>query len=476
MQILLEIRKELEQCSDLLRRFLEDMQKENEQLAQENAELRARLGQNPCNSSKPPSTERFNKTKSLREKTGRKPGGQAGHKGRTLRIEEKPDRVALHKLCACSHCGSSLSGNTESTYKSRQVIDVEIRRVVTEHRVLSEKCSTCGKESTASFPQGVDHYLQYGPVFQAIMVCLNQGNYLPFDRLAKLSHDVFQIPVSAGSLVRMVHECAKKLAVPVNQIKEQLIKSSVLHCDETGVRVKGKNNWLHTAGNELFTFLETNAKRGYSAMEEIGILPEFHGTAVHDGWKTYYLFADCGHGLCNAHILRELNGIIENDKQEWAEKAKRLLLEIKQAVEVAGGELDPETAAIFELRYDQMLVLAEEENPLDMKPSPKTRGRKKQSKARNLMDRMKCHKGDILKFMYKKEVPFDNNLAERDIRMSKLHQKISGGFRSDEGNKAFDTNRSYISSAQKQGKSVFQSIYDAIIGKPLFAPTANSGE
>ena len=471
MQLLAEIRKELDQCSDLMRRFLEDLLKENEQMAQENAELRARLNQNSNNSSIPPSCERFDKPKSLRGKTGRKQGGQPGHKGKTLRLSETPDIITLHKPCACNHCGSSLSGADVTKYNSRQVVDVEVRRIITEHRAITEQCSVCGKETTASFPQGVEHYLQYGPVFSAIMVCLNQGNYLPFDRLAKVSSDIFRISVSTGTLVRIVRECAKKLVVPVNYIKEQLIRSTLLHCDETGVRVNGKTEWLHTAGNKQFTYVETHDKRGSEATREIGILPAFEGIAVHDGWKAYYKFKNCGHALCNAHILRELNGIIENDKQQWPEDMKKLLLEIKHAVDAAGGVLEPNKSALFAVGYDKILGLAEAENPLALNScgAAKKRGRKKRSKARNLIDRMKLSKSDILKFMYERDVPFDNNLAERDIRMCKLYQKVSGGFRSTVGNKAFDIIRSYVSSATKQGHSMFKSIHSAIVGNPLFS-------
>ena len=440
MQPLLEVRSEIDQGSDLLRRYFDELRQELDRLTQENAELRARLNQNSNNSSMPPSSERFVKQRSLREKTGRKQGGQPGHKGRTLRLAETPDIVTLHKTCTCSYCGSSLDSNTTAKYKARQVIDVEIRRVVTEHRALTKQCSVCGKENTASFPQGVDHYQQYGPVYNAVVVCLSQGNYLPYDRLAKVSGDIFQIPVSTGTLVRIVRECAKKLAIPITHIKEQLIKSSLLHCDETGVRVNKKNHWLHTAGNNQYTYLETHCNRGSAATDKIGILPAFQGTVVHDGWQAYNKYKNCDHALCNAHILRELNGIIDNDKQQWPEKMKGLLLEIKHAVDAADGVLTPGKAAIIEIRYDEILVGADEENPIDMKTPARTkiRGRKKRSKARNLIERMKLYKADILKFMYNREVPFDNNLAERNIRMSKLYQKISGGFRSAGGNVAFD--------------------------------------
>lgn len=471
MQPPLELLTAISQCPPSVRCYIEELQQELAQLLKENDELRVRLNQNPSNSHKPPSCDLFIKPKSLREKTGRKPGGQPGHRGYTLLSAVTPDVITYHKPCECGHCGASLSGEGNTTYTSRQVIDVEIRQVVTEHRAVEEKCSVCGEKTKAKFPQGVSHYLQYGPVYNSIVVCLNQGNYVPFQRLAKLSEDIFQIPVSTATLVRIVQQCAGKLTAPIKYIKEQLIHSSVAHFDETGVRVNGKPEWLHSASTNKFTYVEAHPKRGNIATDDIGVLPSFQGTAVHDGWKPYNKYQKCDHALCNAHILRELNGIADNYKQKWPEEMKNLLVAIKRDVDAAGGFLPPDKADIYAIRYDEVLVLADEENPIDMKAfaENKTRGRVKRSKARNLIDRMKLYKSDILKFMYKEEVPFDNNLAERDIRMSKLHQKVSGGFRSHDGKKAFNIIRSYISSAAKHGTSMFESVHLAMAGKPLFS-------
>ena len=470
MRPTLEILLEICQCSENVRVYFEAIHRENEQLTVENAELRTRVNQNSSNSSKPPSSSPFVKPKSLRVKTGRKPGGQPGHKGRTLQVTETPGVVVEHKVDTCGHCGSDLSVETATVYKTRQVVDVKIVPVVTEHCVQSKTCLVCGKETTAAFPQGVDHYIQYGDTFSAIIICLNKGNYIPYDRLSKISKDILGVPVSSGTLVNIVHECGKSLEKSMEYIKGQLKQASVVHFDETGTRVKGKNQWLHTAGNERFTYLETHAKRGSAATDEIGILPEFRGTAIHDFWKTYYNYIRCKHALCNAHILRELNGITENFKQTWSEQMKALLVEIKRSVEATEGILLVAEITAFECRYDEILCLGDKENPIDINvlTQKNIRGRTARSKARNLLDRMKLYKQDILKFMVDSAIPFDNNLAERDIRMSKLQQKISGGFRSDEGNDAFDNIRSYISTATKQGISMFESIRAAVSGKPLF--------
>lgn len=470
MQPPLEVILEIRNCSLNTQKYFEAIHRENERLTRENAELRARVSLNSLNSSKPPSSNPFIKPKSLREKTGRKPGGQPGHKGHTLRVSRKPDVRIEHKVNHCNHCGLDIPQNESTGYKTRQVVDVQIIPIVTEHCVQSKICPVCGKETTAAFPQGVNHYIQYGDTFNSIIICLNKGNYIPYDRLSKISKDILGIPVSSGTLVNIIHECGKSLEDSMEYIKDQLKQASVVHFDETGTRVKGKNQWLHTAGNEQFTYVETHVKRGSAATDDIGILPVFEGTAVHDFWKSYYKYLGCKHALCNAHILRELTGISENFKQKWSEHMKSLLVEIKRSVDTAGGRLTPLEAAAYEVRYDEILSAGDKENPIDMDTLARknTRGRTARSKARNLLDRMKLYKQDILKFMIDPEIPFDNNLAERDIRMSKLQQKISGGFRSDEGNEAFSNIRSYISTATKQGISMFESIYAAVSGKPLF--------
>jgi transposase len=466
-----KVRREIKSCSPAVRHYFNDIQAENERLILENAELQARLKQNCTNSSQPPSASPFIKPKSLRIKTGRKAGGQPGHQGHTLPVKETADEMIEHKVDICSHCGGDLSAETAQISQTRQVVDIKITPVVRQHAVQSKTCPVCGKKTTAAFPQGVDHYIQYGETFRAVMVCLNQGNYIPYDRLADLSRDIFKTPVSSGTLVNIVSECGESLKDSMVHIKDRLKQSRVLHCDETGARVKGKNQWLHSAGNAQFTFLETHAKRGSVATTDIGILPGFSGTAVHDCWKAYYNYHDCKHAICNAHILRELQGIKDHFSQTWADRMQNLLLEIKQYVEENAGALNPKTLQKLGKRYDAILELGEKANPLPRKnlaPSHK-RGKKACTKARNLLNRMRLYKADILRFMYDPEVPFDNNLAERDIRMSKVKQKISGGFRSDQGSAAFNRIRSYIATATKQGISVFEAIQAAISLKPLFS-------
>jgi transposase len=465
-----KVQREIMRCSLSVRQYFCDIQLENIRLSHENAELKAHLKQNCTNSNQPPSDSPFIKPKSLRVKTGRKPGGQPGHKGYTLAVKETPDEVIEHKVDICSHCGGDLSAETAQILQTRQVRDLKIIPVVIQHAVQSKLCPVCGKKTTAAFPQGVDHYIQYGETFRAVMVYLNQGNFIPYDRLADISRDIFKTPVSPGTLVNIIQECSQSLQNSMAHIKDRLKKSRVLHCDETGIRVKGKNLWLHSTGNAQFTYLETHAKRGSAATTDIGILPGFNGTLVHDFWKAYCHYSECRHGICNAHILRELVGIKDNFSQIWAERMKKLLLAIKQVVEEKEGKLNQKELDKFEKRYDEMLKLGEKANPLPFKnqASSHKRGKQACSKARNLLERMRLYKADILRFMHDPEVPFDNNLAERDIRMSKVKLKISGGFRSDQGCADFDRNRSYIATAIKQRISVFEAIQAAISGRPLF--------
>ena len=428
-----EILLEICSCSKGLRNYFEAIHAENECLKAEIVKLRARLNANSTNSDKPPSTSPFLKPKSLRVKTGRKPGGQPGHKGTTLKVLQTPDVIVKHKIDTCSYCGADISCQAATIKKTRQVVDVEIIPVVTEHAIESKTCSICGKETTAKFPLGVDHYIQYGDTFASIIICLNKGHYIPYERLSEISNDIFGIDVSSGTLVNIVHRCGKSLDDSMDYIKDKLKNAFVVHFDETGNRVKSKNKWRHSAGNEKYTYIETHARRGSAATDDIGILKEFKGIAIHDFWKPYYNYTACSHALCNAHILRELNSISQNFSQAWPDKMKKLLVDIKQSVEACGGVLSlPETLA-YEARYDKILCLAEKENPIKEAPRRGKRGRKAKSKARNLIERMKLYKHDILRFMTEPQVPFDNNLAlstgiynPQDLQKALVISRVSG--------------------------------------------------
>ncbi len=462
------IRQEIGRSSLALQQYIALLQADNDRLTEENQTLRARLNQNCTNSSQPPSTSPFIKPHSLRVKSGRKPGGQPGHPGHTLRLKEQPDVVIEHPVEVCCHCGQDLSTEKAALGQTRQVWDVKITPVVTQHNVPTKTCPHCGETTTAAFPPGVDHYIQYGETYESLMIYLNKGHFVPYDRLAEISRDLLNLPVSQGTLVKIVSQCAQALQDSMAYIKNQLIQSAVTHFDETGTRIQGRSYWLHSAGNERFTYLETHAKRGQVATDAIGILPGFRGTACHDFWQPYYHYDKCKHALCNAHLLRDLKGISENFKQSWPVALIDLLLEIKQTIEDYVGILTQDQLDDFNHWYDAIVRLGEKANPLPQETGQLKRGRKAKGKARNLVERLRDYKEDILRFMNDPEVPFDNNLAERDLRMSKVWLKISGGFRSEGGSLAFDRIRSYIATAIKQGKSVLAAIQAAVSGQPWF--------
>lgn len=471
MQPTPEVAAEISRCSQPVRDYFQHLQEHNKKLTEENQALTTRVNQTSANSHRPPSSEAFIKPKSLREKTGRKPGGQPGHPGRTLHRAHHADQIVTLHACCCDHCGLDLSEVEAHGVIRRQVKDVEIKPRSTDYYAEKKICPRCQWPVTADFPAGVSHYIQYGPVISAIMVCLNQGNNIPFDRLATVCKDIFGIPLSAGTLVNMVEECGMSLKDAMDFIKKQLLAAPVLNADETGIRVKGELRWLHSLSNQLFTYVETHAKRGNKATDAIGLLPNYPGILLHDFWKSYFAYINCLHALCNAHILRELTGISDNFHWKWAEDMKTLLVEIHNHVKAEGGFLTGETLTNYRERYDQILAQGQLEDPI--KPCtqlPVKRGRVKKTKAQNLLERMFQYKDDILRFTTDVDIPFDNNQAERDIRMSKLFQKVSGGFRSENGNIYFGRIRSYISSAQKQGYSVYDALLKAANKAPLFTP------
>lgn len=471
MRPTLEVALEISECSKPVRDFVLTLQECCEKLTEENGTLTARLNQTSLNSHRPPSSEPFVKPKSLREKSGRKPGGQYGHLGKTLHRFRYADQVVeLHADC-CAHCGMDISGVKAHGVVKRQVRDIKIQSDTIDYLAEKKTCPYCKQTVTASFPSGASHYLQYGPAISAIMVCLNQGNNVPFDRLSRVCKDIFGIPLSAGTLVNMVEECGISLKDSMRFIKTQLLSAPVLHADETGVRVKGKLHWLHSVSNDQYTYIETHERRGNKATDGIGLLSKFLGTLVHDFWKSYFAYTNCQHALCNVHILRELTGIVDNFHWKWAGNMKSLLVELYNHVKAEGGFLTGKMLADYREQYDAVLAQGQLEDPfVSCGQFPVKRGRVPKTKSQNLWDRMFQYKEDILRFTTDWEIPFENNQAERDLRMSKLYQKVSGGFRSENGNKYFGLIRSYISSAQKQGHSMFDSLLKATSGVPLFAP------
>ena len=438
--------------------------------------LEDQLAKNSRNSSKPPSTDGLKKPspKSLRKKGKKNSGGQPGHAGHTLKMVEEPDGTEVHRVERCECCHRSLIDQEPDSVEKRQVHDLPPRRlVVTEHQAELKLC-TCGHLNKAAFPQGVSAPVQYGPRVRAAAVYLNNYQFLPYERTCELLDDLLACPMSEGTLANIIAECYKRLEDPVARIKEQIAQAEVVHFDETGSRVESKLWWLHTASTVNATYYDIHRNRGSTAFDAIGILPNFIGRAIHDFWKPYFGYS-CLHGLCNAHHLRELIFVHEQHHQQWADQMIHCLLDIKEAVDRTAGTTDRlPTGQIqtFEARYQRILDEGYSQNPLPLLPvnAKKKRGRRKKTKPRNLLERLDEHRHEVLAFMYDFTVPFDNNLAERDIRMMKVQQKISGMFRTEEGVKAFCRIRSYISTARKNTVGAVDALARVFNGTP-FVPT-----
>ena len=421
-----------------------------------------RMTLNSKNSSKPPSTDPNRKKSSKKGKSHRKPGGQKGRNGTTLEPVDDPDEVEV--LAIDRRSLPKGPRYQEVGHESRQVIDIDISRFVTEYRAQILEDDQ-GNRFVATFPEGVNRPVQYGLNLKANAVYMSQHQLIPYDRIRDHFQDQMHIPVSSGSVFNFNKEACDRLGPFEQWAKAELAKSMLMHADETGINIGGKRHWLHCVSNASLTWFFPHAKRGTEAMDEIGILPFFKGVLCHDHWKPYYHY-DCTHALCNAHHLRELERAWEQDHQQWAREMQTLLIDIRTAVEDAGGCLPPDEAKRWRLRYRRLLEKAETEcPPPDESQRQGKRGRLKRSKARNLLERLRDFEHDVLRFMEVEGVPFTNNQGENDLRMTKVQQKISGCFRSMEGAKIFCRLRSYLSTCRKQGMSATQALTLLFQGK-----------
>ena len=439
---------------------------ENATLKARNTELERRLGLDSSNSGKPPSSDGLKKqprVRSSREPSGKKPGGQKGHKGETLRQVAEPDSIVDHFPPSCTACGVAVTPAMSAGHSARQVFDLPEPRplVVTEHRAHDCVCAGCGVRNRASFPDGVNAPVQYGPRIASFVVYLLHYQLLPEDRLAELMADLFGIKLVAATIAQMGRNCAVRLQDFVATVRGLVAGAAVKHMDETGFRIGGKTQWLHVACTAWLTFYRVCARRG-------SLLADVAGIVVHDHWKPYYTMPDVLHALCNAHHLRELKALIDIEKEAWARKMHRLLRRACHAVNLArerGSPLKPGLIALFGRRYDAFvaegLALHEAQAPLRPDDAPqgkKRRGRKARRTGHNLLLRFVSRRGDVLRFLADPNVPFTNNQAEGDVRMMKVKQKISGGFRSLDGALDFAVIRSFTSTARKQGWNVIQAL------------------
>ncbi len=434
--------------------------------------LQERLKKDSHNSHLPPSSDRFQRQpRSLRKKSGKKAGGQEGHAGNTLHLSETPDEVIVHAVERCGACQRDLRGVASQAVERRQVVDLPPKRlVITEHQAEHKVCPSCQQVTQAVFPEEVRAPVQYGPAFGAVAVYLVQQQLLPYERACEVMQDLLGPTMSVGTVQAFVHRCAEHLVPVEEQLKDALRQAEVLHQDETGLYVAGKRHWMHVSATEQLTHYQVHAKRGKEALDEIAILADFHGTSVHDGWQSYWQYG-CDHALCNVHHLRELTFLSEEQQQVWAEQMITLVLDIKAAVEQARAQgrtsLHPLEVQDWKAQYEALLDEGYQANPLDRPPVIK-KGRRKQSAARNLLDRLSTHQDAVLAFLDNFTVPFDNSLAERDIRMVKVQQKISGCFRSLPGAQAFCRIRGYLSTLRKQGLPVLSALEQALCGHPVF--------
>ena len=445
--------------------------------------LEDQLVKNSRNSGKPPSSDGLKKgpqPRSLRQRSGKKSGAQPGHEGHRLELMAQPDQVEVYRVKQCAHCQVSLANQPAEGVAQRQVFDLPpLRLVVTEHQAEVKTCPHCGETTQAEFPVEVTQLAQYGSGFKALLAYLNQKQFIPLERVSEFCEEVFHQPVGEGTIVLANVQIAAQVEPVNDQAKQHLIETEeTVHFDESGLRVAHKLNWVHSASTERVTCYHIDPKRGQTGIDRAGILPHRIGPSMHDDWPAYYGYAQAEHAACNSHHLRELVFLEERYPQAWEPAMSQLLLEIKKSVSEAKAqgltELSPAQLTVFEARYDELIEQGLQLNPVPDKP-PGKRGKVKQPPPKNLLDRLKNHQQAVLAFMYDFKVPFDNNQAERDIRMVKLKQKISGCFRSEEGAKVFCLIRGYLSTAQKNGVGALEALRLALTGSPFvpdFFPTA----
>lgn len=435
-------------------------------------ELEGQLAKNSSNSGKPPGSDGLskpNKTNSLRGKSGKKPGGQLGRNGSNLEPVQHPNTTRVHSPKTCISCQTSLENVTAINVHKRQVFDIPPVSVeVTEHQAEVKICPCCGKKNQGEFPEGVNAFTQYGERVKALGAYFLHQHLIPFERVAQIFEDLFGIPLSPGTCTNMDRRLYRNLESFEKSLKTHLLASKVLHLDETGVRCDKKLHWIHVTSSETATLFRLHAKRGSEAINEIGLLPLYRGSIVHDHWHCYFSYQQVKHGLCNVHHLRELKFVHEEEKSSWAKEMTDLLLKGKGIADNARAEgkatAANEDIALIEQGYDQLMLKAghiyidatQAEHP------PDGAGRT----GFNLYRRFLKKKNEVLYFMRDLAIPFSNNLAEQDLRMEKVKQKISGCFRTFVGGAISCRVRSYISTARKQGWNIMEALAEAVTGSP----------
>jgi transposase len=464
-------REEIEKIYDLGKDAVVDLIL---QLIDRIEKLESQLAKNSHNSSKPPSSDGLKKkmrTKSQRRKSGKKSGGQKGHKGKTLEMTDTPNETIKLPVDICRCCGKSLENHDQKDHKRRQVFEIPPIDVhVTEYQAEVKDCLYCGVENIADFPEGITHQVQYGNYLKGLVTYFRNYQLIPVERSKEIFEDIFSIPLCEGTIINTTKKCASALSGFSDWLFNKLLDSKVVNFDETGVNIGGKLHWLHNASTPLLTSYFVHKKRGSDAFDAMGILPVFEGKAVHDHWQAYLKYT-CDHSLCNAHHIRELTFVYEHFNQKWAHKMINFLCELKGEVEKAKIDrklLEDSRIKRFENKYKRILKEGFKANPPPEPEKVKKRGRKRKGKVLCLLERLRDYQKETLSFMYDIDVPFDNNLAERDIRMVKVQQKISGLFRTFTGAEQFCIIRSFISTVKKQGFSVIDALEKILNGEQVY--------
>lgn len=445
------------------------------------------------NSSLPPSTDqpwqKVLRTRSLRQKSGRRVGGQPQHRGVTLQRTARPDQIITHAPGTCPGCGASLHEAEVTAAERRQVFDLPpVKLVVTEHRRETRRCPNCRMTAKANFPAGVRAPVQYGQALLARAAYLNLYQLLPVARTSEAISDLYGCALSPATVERAGRFSSGKLVRTEQRLKAAITESAVIGADETGLRVGGMSGWVHVARTDALTHYAYDSRRGQAAMREVGILPQFTGTLVRDGYLSYTRFEACRHSLCNAHLLRDLVYLaaVSPAQAVWTKPLSALLIEIKEATAQARAagrsQLGEEATRAYLRRYDRLVKRADKLNPHPAEDgagrgdAPPKKKRPPLSPQRRLVNRLARRRDEVLRFMSDLAVPFTNNGAERDLRMLKVRQKVSGCFRTDGGARDFCRVRGYLSTARKQGYPLLHALERVLSGKPLtFGSAAGAG-
>ena len=430
-------------------------------------ELEDRLNKNSNNSHKPPSSDGLRKKPKIKpafpRKKGKKNGGQRGHKGKTLELSKEIDHLKLHLPAQCQ-CGHSLDQSKAEVLEIRQVFDIPQPKLeVTEHRKLSCMCAYCGNKNEGEFPQGVNARVQYGFGVRTLVVLLNIAFKLPLKKVQTLFIDLFGYTINESTIIKSTQKCYEQLATSEQQIRKSLLQKLVAHFDETGLRVKAKLHWLHTCCDNLFTYLFVHPKRGKLALNDpASIIVDFKNWAIHDCWTSYFKFTQCLHGICGAHILRELTSLEEKQIQ-WAVWFKRFLMTLYLMSDKGKAKISIKQQQKAVQLFEKIWNYADQIEPPPHK-KPSKRGRAKATKGRNLLIRLKKHQEAVLAFAFYDEVPFTNNQAERDLRPAKIKQKVAGSFRTLEGAQIYARIHGFISTTRKHQFSIFKELNSTFQG------------